>query len=510
MKSYFEEINKYYKGIVNPNNHNINDQLEFDDLINDKLFERISEIKKYFDLNKYELEILKIAFCWTYFRNSNHISDIIKILKHIFNKEDAFFLKFFADDSALVQNGILVKEKGFAFSFRLSEKVIEWVLFENRGIFKEKLNHNKAKTEMGKTETISVNRIYNYLKKNVIGQDSVLKMVSVEFANHYLRSNTRDEISPQKSNLFFVGPTGCGKTYILKLLEGYLGIPVLILDANEFSETGYVGRDVHEIIPELYKLTKGNIDLAEKAVIYIDEIDKIGCKSSHFGHFSNRDVSGRSVQEELLTIIDGTKQRSDYSQWSNSRYPGKVVDTSRILFIAGGAFSDMSLIGDNKQKSRIGYECHDDTSHSGVRFTTADLVNYGIIPEFLGRFGMILQFNRLSTDNLKAILTNPHCPVISEYQKLAESYNLQLEFTEEALEYIAIQASLYNTGARALRRVINDIIYPEFFKGAYRIKPKRLVIDLEYLSENNDGKRTKNNGLKYCSNNISSKAKGGY
>ena len=304
-----------------------------------------------------------------------------------------------------------------------------------------------------------------FLDDYVIGQDDAKKVLSVAVYNHYKRvtsARKTDDIDLQKSNILMLGPTGSGKTYLAQTLARMLNVPFAIADATTLTEAGYVGEDVENILLKLIQNADYDIERAEKGIIYIDEIDKIAKK-----HTSNqRDVSGESVQQGMLKLLEGSEVEVPVGANSkNAMVPLTTVNTKNILFICAGAFPDLEDIIKERltKKTSMGFNAelkdkyeHDEDILSKV--TVEDLRKFGMIPEFLGRMPIIFTLKGLDKDMLVKILKEPRNAILKQYQKLLALDEVSLVFDDGALETIAEKAMEKDTGARALRAIIEEFM----------------------------------------------------
>ncbi len=335
---------------------------------------------------------------------------------------------------------------------------------------KQKLK-KKKKNEDGKSEpVIDINKIpaphiiKGKLDDYVIGQDKAKKFMSVAVYNHYKRvaTNTMDEIEIEKSNMLMIGPTGSGKTYLVKTLARLLDVPLAITDATSLTEAGYIGDDIESVVSKLLAAADNDVERAETGIIFIDEIDKIARKDSNRG----RDVSGESVQQGLLKLLEGSEVEVPVGATSkNAMVPLATVDTKNILFICGGAFPDLEDIIKERlnKQSAIGFkgdlnDKYDNDPNIMKEVNADDLRKFGMIPEFLGRLPIVFTLDGLTEDMMVDILTGPKNAIIKQYQKLLELDEVKLEFTDEALRTIAKKAMEKKTGARALRAIIEEFM----------------------------------------------------
>jgi ATP-dependent Clp protease ATP-binding subunit ClpX len=312
------------------------------------------------------------------------------------------------------------------------------------------------------------------LDEYIVGQDKAKKIMSVAVYNHYKRVvesenllDNDDDVEIEKSNILMLGPTGSGKTYMVKTLAKLLDVPLAITDATSLTEAGYIGDDIESVVSKLLAAADNDVEKAEKGIIFIDEIDKLAKKNSA----TNRDINGESVQQGMLKLLEGAEVEVPVGASSkNAMVPMTIVDTSNILFICGGAFPRLTdVIKERlKKSSSIGFvsdlgDEYDDDENILDKVTSEDLRKFGFIPEFIGRLPVICTLQPLSKEMLVKILTEPKNAIIKQYQKLLSLDEVKLNFETEALDYIAEEAQKRKLGARALRSIIeefmNDIMY---------------------------------------------------
>ena len=302
------------------------------------------------------------------------------------------------------------------------------------------------------------------LDEYVVGQEYAKKAMSVAVYNHYKRvaTDTMDDIEIEKSNMLMIGPTGCGKTYLVKTLARLLDVPLAITDATSLTEAGYIGDDIESVVSKLLAAADNDEERAEQEIIFIDEIDKIAKK-----HNTNqRDVSGESVQQGMLKLLEGSEVEVPVGANSkNAMVPLTTVNTKNILFICGGAFPDLEeIIRERLQKkTSMGFnaELKDKYEHDKdilSKVTVEDLRKFGMIPEFLGRLPIIFTLKGLDKDMLVKILKEPKNAILKQYQKLLALDEVRLDFDDGALEAIAEKAMEKDTGARALRAIIEEFM----------------------------------------------------
>lgn len=341
---------------------------------------------------------------------------------------------------------------------------------ENMMPKQQKVKKKKEKKEKDEAPELDLrnipapHKIKAKLDDYVIGQEQAKKIISVAVYNHYKRvvTDTMDDIEIEKSNILMLGPTGSGKTYLVKTLARLLDVPLAITDATSLTEAGYIGDDIESLVSKLLAAADNDVEKAERGIIFVDEIDKIAKKKNT----NQRDVSGESVQQGMLKLLEGSDVEVPVGANSkNAMVPLTTVNTRNILFICGGAFPGLEQIIKerlNKQSS-IGFiadlkDKYDHDKNLLSKVTVEDLRNFGMIPEFLGRLPVICTLQSLDREMFVKILKEPRNAILKQYQKLLALDEVRLEFEDDALYAIAEKAMEKDTGARALRAIIEEFM----------------------------------------------------
>ncbi len=325
------------------------------------------------------------------------------------------------------------------------------------------------------------------LDEYVIGQDHAKKVISVAVYNHYKRviTDSMDDIEIDKSNMLMIGPTGSGKTYLVKTLARILNVPLAITDATALTEAGYIGDDVESVLSKLLAAADNDVEKAERGIVFIDEIDKIAKKKNT----NSRDVSGESVQQAMLKLLEGSDVEVPVGASSkNAMVPTTTINTRNILFICGGAFPDLEEIIKKRlsKHASIGFQADlkdkfDKDPNLLQKVTIEDLREFGMIPEFIGRLPVIYSLSALTEDMLVKILKEPKNAIIKQYQKLLALDEVELLFDDSALQAIAKRALEKNTGARALRSIIEEIMLDIMYEIPKDDNIGRVIITEDYI-----------------------------
>jgi ATP-dependent Clp protease ATP-binding subunit ClpX len=363
-----------------------------------------------------------------------------------------------------------------SFCYKTREQVEKLIVSDKVGICNEcvdscvQLLDNEIKSTSSTNsnqKTLDPRNLKEYLDKFIVGQDNAKVMLSVAIVNHYKRiNNVNKSQNINKANILMLGPTGSGKTLLAKTVAEYLDVPFAIGDATSLTESGYVGDDVESLIGRLLQNADGNIEKTQKGIIFIDEIDKISRKSESTS--ITRDVSGEGVQQALLKLVEGTRCR--IPALPGRKHPaGEMIeiDTSDILFIAGGAFVGIeNIVKTRKYGTSIGFSADMSTElppETDISIIPNDLIKFGMIPEFVGRFPNWVTLRKLNKQDLISILTEVKNNYIEQYRWLLAQDNIDLNFTDSAVELIVENTLNNNTGARGLQSEIERVLIPHMF-----------------------------------------------
>lgn len=366
---------------------------------------------------------------------------------------------------------------------------LQGMLPKSQQIKKKKPKEKKEKPALDIHAIPAPHKIKASLDEYIVGQDYAKKVMSVAVYNHYKRvaSEANDDIEIEKSNMLMVGPTGSGKTYMVRTLAKLLDVPLAITDATSLTEAGYIGDDIESVVSKLLAAADNDIEKAERGIIFIDEIDKIAKKRNA----NQRDVSGESVQQGMLKLLEGADVEVPVGASSkNAMVPMVTVNTRNILFICGGAFPDLDNIIKERlnQESSMGFKAalkdqYDEDENILQKVTVEDIRTFGMIPEFIGRLPILFSLEALTEDMLVRILKEPRNAILKQYQKLLEMDEVKLEFEDEALHAIAKKAKEKKVGARALRAIIEEFMLDIMYEIPKDDNIGKVIITKEYIEK---------------------------
>ena len=358
--------------------------------------------------------------------------------------------------------------------------------FTGRSAQTSKEEKKKAQPALDLKKIPAPHKIKAALDEYVVGQDHAKKVISVAVYNHYKRvAAPEEETEIEKSNMLMIGPTGCGKTYLVKTLSRLLDVPLAIADATSLTEAGYIGDDIESVCSRLLAESGNDVERAEHGIVFIDEIDKIARKKNT----SQRDVSGEAVQQGLLKLLEGSIVEVPVGAGSkNAMVPMVTMNTKNILFICGGAFPDLEDIIKERlnRQASIGFyadlkDKYDNDPDLLSRVTIEDLRKFGMIPEFLGRLPVLFTLKGLDEDMLMRVLKEPKNAIVRQYRKLLAMDEVSLEFEDEALRAIAEKAMKKDTGARALRAVLEEYMLDIMYEIPKDDSIGKVIITREYI-----------------------------
>jgi len=373
-------------------------------------------------------------------------------------------LKFMGAGSRMVKKGILIRHGNST-------------LFINQDFF-EKIAGMEKKRCKEQFVLPSPQDIFKHLSGKVIGQEDAKKFLSVAVHMHYC--NAHKDTGIKKSNIMLIGPTGCGKTCLVRTLADYLKVPMVSVSANEFTCSGYVGKSVGTIMVDLYCKAGRDRKKAGRGIVFIDEIDKIAARTP-VGHYSDRDVAGGSVQEELLNIIEANGVHEFHTA---DQFPTSVrFDAKNVLFIAAGAFSGIDMTNSGVNRRTLGFVPCENGEGANYRINTKELIRYGMIPELLGRFSSIISLPALSCGELVEIMKSAEDNVLSGYVRYFAQNDIVLTVTDDALREIALVAIEKGLGARGLQSTLGEVLNPFMYSvGCADYPNKEIVIDRDVIS----------------------------
>ena len=364
-------------------------------------------------------------------------------------------LRYFGPHSKLVVKEILASERGRTFEL-------------SPHIFRQ-INCQLPMKKRKRISIPSVKEIHDRLSEKVIGQEEAKRILTLAVHKHYI---SKGKI--RKSNIMLIGPTGCGKTFLVKTLAEILEVPVVFASANEFTCSGYVGKSIGSVMVDLLRISGYDRKKAERGIIFLDEIDKISAKVP-VGHYSDRDVAGRSVQEELLNLLESNGEKEFTTGDMFERRA--VLNAGNVLFIAAGAFSGLADIASRDKRKAIGFTPYEEED-DGYNIRTRDLERYGLIPELLGRFTNIVNLSPLTCEDLICIMKSAKDNPVNNYMEYFADRNTKLVFTDDALKEIAFVALEQGHGARGLRSAVDTVLAPFIYQMETDMnRPREIIVD---------------------------------
>ena len=448
------------------------------------LLEKEKQGRETSDENTKEDEYEKVCFMCR--RPESKTGPMITLPQNIHICTECMQKSFDSMNNSIMKYGVLLSHMPNICMMDLSSIPIQ--VSEKQRVKKKKKTEEK-KQEFTMKDVPPPHKIKEKLDEYVIGQEHAKKVISVGVYNHYKRvlsaEQKNGEVEIAKSNMLMIGPTGSGKTYLVQTLAKLLDVPLAITDATSLTEAGYIGDDIESVVSKLLAAADNDVERAEHGIIFIDEIDKIAKKKNT----NQRDVSGEAVQQGMLKLLEGSDVEVPVGANSkNAMVPLTTVNTSNILFICGGAFPDLEEIIKERlnKKAAIGFQAdlkdkYDNDKNLLNKVTVEDLRMFGMVPEFLGRLPIIFTLQGLDEDMLVKILKEPRNAILKQYEKLLEMDEVKLEFEENALRAIAKKALEKDTGARALRAILEEYMLDIMYEIPKDDSIGEVIITKEYI-----------------------------